>query len=107
MAQRTIVETYSDISGAPEAVTVSFAFENAAYSIDLTHTEREDFVRAIAAYTAAARKTAGARSARGAGTRPASRADLDAIREWARANGHTVADRGRIPGAVLAAYEAR
>lgn len=27
------------------------------------------------------------------------------VREWARANGHVVADRGRLPAEVLAAYE--
>ena len=27
------------------------------------------------------------------------------IRTWAIANGHTVADRGRLPGAVVRAYE--
>ena len=29
-----------------------------------------------------------------------------AIKEWARANGHQVADRGRIPQSVVQAYEA-
>jgi hypothetical protein len=28
------------------------------------------------------------------------------IREWANKNGHTVSDRGRLPGAVVTAYEA-
>ncbi|MBQ9918656.1 MAG: Lsr2 family protein, partial [Microbacterium sp.] len=32
--------------------------------------------------------------------------DLAAVREWARANGHTVSDRGRIPASVLEAYGA-
>jgi hypothetical protein len=29
-----------------------------------------------------------------------------AIREWARANGHQVSDRGRIPKSVIEAYQA-
>jgi len=28
-----------------------------------------------------------------------------AVREWARANGHAVADRGRVPRAVVAAFQ--
>ncbi|MSW71652.1 MAG: Lsr2 family protein, partial [Actinobacteria bacterium] len=28
------------------------------------------------------------------------------IREWARKNGHTVSDRGRLSGRVVEAYEA-
>jgi hypothetical protein len=31
---------------------------------------------------------------------------LVAIREWARAHGHTVSDRGRIPAKIIADYEA-
>jgi hypothetical protein len=41
----------------------------------------------------------------GSGTRP-KRGDLGAIRAWARDNGHQVSERGRIPGAILAAYDA-
>lgn len=33
--------------------------------------------------------------------------ELDAIRNWARENGHEVADRGRISAAVISAYEAK
>jgi DNA-binding transcriptional MerR regulator len=40
------------------------------------------------------------------GTPGRSREELAAIRTWARANGHTVADHGMIPKAVRAAYEA-
>jgi hypothetical protein len=28
-----------------------------------------------------------------------------AIREWAKANGHALADRGRIPAGVIEAFE--
>ncbi|MFF8186159.1 Lsr2 family protein [Microbacterium sp. NPDC016588] len=38
--------------------------------------------------------------------RATSTLDLNAIREWARANGHTVSDRGRIPATVIDAYKA-
>lgn len=33
--------------------------------------------------------------------------ELDAIRAWARDNGHEVADRGRIAAAIITAYEAK
>ena len=32
--------------------------------------------------------------------------DTAAIREWARGEGMKVSDRGRVPGSVIAAYEA-
>jgi hypothetical protein len=42
------------------------------------------------------------------GTRPArvDREQTAAIRTWARDNGHTVSDRGRIPKTVVEAYNA-
>jgi len=36
-----------------------------------------------------------------------SRGGIDDIRAWARENGFTVSDRGRIPATVEAAYNAR
>jgi len=33
--------------------------------------------------------------------------DTAAVREWARANGHTVSDRGRIAGHILEDFAAR
>ncbi|MGV8968705.1 MAG: Lsr2 family DNA-binding protein [Cellulomonas sp.] len=45
------------------------------------------------------------RAARGAGTNGRS-SDVTKIREWARANGHNVSERGRISADVRAAYEA-
>jgi Lsr2 len=41
----------------------------------------------------------------GAAGAPAARLDTAALRTWARENGHAVRDRGRIPAAVVAAYE--
>lgn len=41
----------------------------------------------------------------GSGAGGQRRTDLAAVRVWARANGYTVADRGRIAAAVLAAYD--
>ena len=36
----------------------------------------------------------------------AKRSDLSAVRAWARENGQTVSERGRIPASLLAAYDA-
>ncbi|WP_345134066.1 Lsr2 family DNA-binding protein [Microbacterium laevaniformans] len=49
---------------------------------------------------------AGARRGTSRSARKASGVDLAAVREWARANGHTVSERGRVPAAVLEAYAA-
>ena len=53
--------------------------------------------------TSAAKKTAAAKTPRhDRGAR-----DTAAVREWARAHGHTVSDRGRIPRHILEAFTAR
>ena len=45
-------------------------------------------------------------SARASRRAPAAKPDPVAVRTWAKANGHDVRDRGRVPAAVLAAYTA-
>lgn len=55
---------------------------------------------AIACLRTSVRTTQAAR--RGSGQRP----DNVAIRIWARENGHEISERGRIPAAVVEAYEA-
>jgi hypothetical protein len=46
------------------------------------------------------------RTRRAAGSAASTRSNVGAIRTWAQANGQSVGDRGRIPAAVVAAYEA-
>jgi Lsr2 len=54
----------------------------------------------------AAKKTAKPASAsRQSATRRAAKTDPAIIRNWARANGHTIRDRGRVPATVVAAYK--
>lgn len=59
MANRTVVTLISDLSGEPDAVTVTFAVEDTRWQIDLTRTERDAFVRALAPYTENARRVRG------------------------------------------------
>ncbi|MGH9124736.1 MAG: Lsr2 family DNA-binding protein [Acidimicrobiales bacterium] len=67
---------------------------------------------ALAAEPAATEALAAAPRKRGGGRRPAAgksaprRANLGSVRSWARDNGFTVSERGRIPATLLAAYEA-
>ena len=64
-------------------------------------------VKALKPYTSAARKAGGHRSGTGRTTASgADRQQLAKIREWARANGHQVSDRGRISKTVVDAFQA-
>jgi Lsr2 protein len=50
-------------------------------------------------------KAAPAKTAR-RGRRAGAAVSSSEVREWARAHGHTVSDRGRLPAPILEAYQA-
>jgi hypothetical protein len=114
VAQRTIVQLVSDLSGeeigAEEGRSIEFAYDGVTYRIDLTVEEAEAFDEAIAPYVEAASQLSGSRRRPGRQARSARRGgsgrDTRAIREWANANGYKVGDRGRIPSDIVEAYDA-
>jgi hypothetical protein len=111
MATETITRLIDDLDGSDAQRTVTFAWDGRTYEVDLSKKNIAAFEKTMKPYLAAAR-SARATPARSSGRgRPATtgarrRRDLQAIREWARTNGHEVSDRGRISAAVIEAYEA-
>lgn len=108
MAQRVIRTLVDDLDGTSEATqTVHFALDGVEYEIDLSDDNAESLRDALGAYIEASRRTGGRRTM---GTRnpakPKTGPKISDVREWAAANGHQVADRGRIPAAVLKEYQA-
>jgi hypothetical protein len=115
MAQKVDVKYVDDLDGSAAAGTVSFALDGKSYEIDLSDDNAARLRDALASFVAAARRS-GASARRGRGQRVAAepgtsvRADREAtaaIRAWARENGHEVSERGRIPKAVVEAYQSR
>ncbi|TAM90764.1 MAG: Lsr2 family protein [Jatrophihabitans sp.] len=110
MVQRHIVQLEDDLNGGPADETVSFALDGANYEIDLSAKNAAKLRDALAAYVAGARRAGrsvapGGRRAGRAATR-ADRSQTQDIRKWARKNGHKVGEKGRIPAAILEAYQA-
>jgi len=111
MAQKITTTLVDDLTGEPIAEgsgkTVQFGFDGQSYEIDLTDENADKLRDAFSDYGAAARKVGGrpARSRTGASARTAPE-ELAKIREWAAANGHDVAARGRISQTVRDAYAA-
>lgn len=106
MAQHFYVRFIDDIDGTDlgdTANTLSFAFEGKEYSIDLSSENAEAFREAVAPYIDAGHRVTGSKTARKA-TAKTSAGNTKQIREWARANGFDVSDRGRIPAEVAQAY---
>ena len=110
MARKVQVILTDDLDGNEADETVAFALDGTTYEIDLSAKNSKALRDAFAVYVGHARRVAkGRRSGAAAGGRsPATtdRAQTQAIRDWARRNGHQVSDRGRIPSAVLDAFNA-
>ena len=100
--------------------SVSFTYGGKTYTLDLCKKHLEEVRGALEGFANAGHSSGrgGARGRRRAApaaraqraSRPAAapRGESQAeIREWARAQGYAVGDRGRIPGEVRAAYEAQ
>jgi Lsr2 len=114
MAQKTIVQLIDDIDQGTAEETVSFGIDGANYEIDLSAKNAAKLRDALATYVANARRAGRGGSSRPVGSSPrrgrAARGDREqtqAIREWARKNGHKVGEKGRIPAQILEAYNAQ
>lgn len=106
MAQRVEIIIEDDLDGSEDAHTVTFALDGATYEIDLSEDHSDQLRTTLASWIAAGRKIGG-RRATGPKTAqaPIDREQLDAVREWGRANGYTVSDRGRVSATVQQAFQ--
>jgi hypothetical protein len=114
VAQKVQVILVDDLQGGDAAETVSFALDGVRYEIDLNSDNAARLRDDLAPWVGHARRLGGRSSAtrrqpsraRSGGGGAGGTSDTAAIREWARANGHKVSERGRISAQVLAAYKA-
>jgi hypothetical protein len=99
MASKVILS--DDIDETTDGVhTVTFAHEGVSYEIDLSPENREKLEQALAPF-----KSNGRRANSSSKPRPrGGKEDLNAIREWAKKNGYSVADRGRVAENIRQAY---
>lgn len=109
MATRTIL--VDDIDGSEATDTLEFSWGGDRYSIDLNDKNADDFREMMALWIGHATRRGAElpvrglkQPSRGQGTLR-SKEELTKIREWANLNGHKVSDVGRIPMAVMAAYD--
>ncbi|GGC05028.1 histone-like nucleoid-structuring protein Lsr2 [Cellulomonas carbonis] len=111
MAQKVQVVLLDDLDGGTADETVSFSLDGVSYEIDLSSENASKLRDSFAEWVGHARRvggrSGGGRSRRSGGSSRASGGNSGEIREWARANGFTVSERGRIPAEVKAAFDAR
>jgi hypothetical protein len=92
-----------DIDGSEAAGTVRFGLDGVDYEIDLSAEHTNELHTVLRTYVDHARKVGGG-SRRGPRGRRA--VDTTAVRSWAREQGIDIKDRGRVPAAIVAKYEA-
>jgi uncharacterized membrane protein len=108
VAQKIQVLLVDDLDGGEAEGTVRFGLDGVDYEIDLSAEHAEALRRALAPFIDAARRGLGAGRQQGRRGRRAAASGLDTteVREWARAQGIEVKDRGRIPAEVVARFKA-
>lgn len=105
MAQKVNIILVDDLDGSEATETVSFGLDGTSYEIDLNDKNAAALRDALAGYVGHGRKV-GAATRRARKTAAGSGPSAKEVREWARANGFEVSERGRIASTVLEAYEA-
>jgi Lsr2 len=110
MAQKVIREFIDDIDGSEAERTFTFAADGIDYEIDLSSENIKEFNEAIAGFVDRARRvkvSGNGRRARKVSTSDSgrSREQTQAVRAWARQQGYSISDRGRIPASVQQAFD--
>lgn len=105
MAREVQILLKDDVDGSDADRNVLFALDGVEYEIDLSQANIAKLTGALEPWINKARRVRGAGRQR-VRRRPSDGPATNDVRMWARANGHEVSDRGRIPASVLAAYEA-
>ncbi|HKJ11262.1 MAG TPA: Lsr2 family protein [Ornithinimicrobium sp.] len=109
MAQRVQVILEDDVDGSEATETVEFSLDGVSYEIDLSDGNAAQLRNDFARWVGQARRSGGRRQTRrrnGGSGGGSSREELAKIREWGRANGYQVSDRGRVSQDVQEAYAA-
>jgi Lsr2 len=108
VAQKIQTLFIDDIDGSEAEGTVRFALDGADYEIDLNSRHADELRKALAKYVEAARRSSGAarRPARSGRRASASGVNTTEVREWAKAQGIEVKDRGRVPAELVVRFKA-
>jgi hypothetical protein len=107
MARKEVIQYVDDLTGEPlpsdEVRTVNFSYSGKDYTVDLSQENADRLREVLSPWLKVATRVSGRR----ASSKVPARTDLDEVRVWARENGFTVSERGRVAQKILDAYDAR
>jgi hypothetical protein len=108
VAQKIQTLVIDDLDGSAAEGTVRFGLDGTEYEIDLNDEHARELRDALARYAGAARRASGAarRPARAGRRAPAGGLTTTGVREWAKAQGIEVKDRGRVPAELVVKFQA-
>lgn len=110
VAQKIQTLFIDDIDGSAAEGTVRFALDGTDYEIDLNTAHAAALRKAMAKYVEAARRSSSGatarRPARSGRRASASGLNTTEVREWAKAQGIEVKDRGRVPAELVVRFRA-
>ena len=108
MAQKIQTLFIDDLDGSQAEGTVRFGLDGTEYEIDLNAEHAQALRDVLARYVHAARRARGGarRPARGGRQASAGGVDSTEVREWAKAQGIDVKDRGRVPAELVVKFKA-
>jgi len=108
VAQKVQTLFIDDIDGSAAEGMVRFGLDGSEYEIDLNAEHAKQLRDALAAYIRAGRRVSGGarRPARGMRRGSASALNTTEVREWAKAQGIDVKDRGRVPAELVVKFKA-
>ncbi len=103
MATRTIVSFIDDLDGSEASETIHFGLDGTEYEIDVNEKNAKELRELLSPYIANARRLArNGKPYRRMNVGP----DSKTVRAWALSQGLDCPERGRIPAAILAKYQA-
>ena len=108
MAQKVQTLFVDDLDGSEAEGTVRFGLDGTEYEIDLNANHAQQLRDALARYAAAGRRVrVGTRQpARGGRKAQPNALNTTEVREWAKAQGIDVKDRGRVPAELVVKFKA-
>lgn len=113
MAKKVYVQLVDDIDEKPidsGGEHITYSVNGVSYEIDLNDKNAKEFHRKMDYYIEHSARVGGRRTKKAVpGESGGAKRDANqtkAIREWAKANGHNISARGRIPAEVEQAFDA-
>ena len=105
MAQKIQTLFIDDLDGSIAEGTVRFGLDGTEYEIDLNGEHAQQLRDALAPFAAVARRAGGSgRRPTRSGRRAPGALNTTEVREWAKAQGIEVKDRGRIPAELVVKF---